>query len=636
MRKQLSVVLVLILALGCAAGWTLEAKAEEGMTTLRIHYHRPDEDYDIWNLWIWPQGSEGKVYAFDEEDDFGKIATVDIPGVHNRVGFIVRTNDWLKDVEADRFVEEFQDGTAEIWLVSGDPTIYTAPPSGFEVIPFAHEKVNVTVHYYRYDGEYDGWNLWMWAGNQGGRSVSFIKEDETGLTANTTFDDLTNVTSLGIIVRKSVPGNDWAAKDVEQDRFIPLFRSDRDGNIEVWLMQNDPVVYYREEDLDRSPRIVTALLDEPNVISVEVNLPFTVSGKELEGFYLSADGQELEIQSVDPVGRLTNGRTRKVTITTKENLDLNRTYTLKKTHYEPAIVGLGNVFSSKAFEEQFHYAGDDLGAVYTKEETKFRVWAPTASRVEIVTYEAGEGGVGTSYPMTSDVKGTWTAVLPGDHHGLYYTYRVTVGGQTNEAVDPYAWAVGVNGDRGMVIDLRRTNPPGFGELKKPEFVNFVDAVIYELHVRDLSSHPNAGIANKGKFLGIIEEGTRGPEGVKTGLGHLKELGITHLHLLPSFDYATVDETRLDEDQFNWGYDPKNYNVPEGSYSTDPYNGEVRIREFKEMVKGLNENGIRVVLDVVYNHTSKSSDSHLNLIVPGYYYRMNPDGSFCNGSGWGMS
>ncbi len=386
--------------------------------------------------------------------------------------------------------------------------------------------------------------------------------------------------------------------------------------------------------MEHSLKIVSALIDEPNKISVEVNLPFEVTGRNGEGFILLGDGVEVVIRAVTPVGQLVNGRAGNVSIISEENLDFNTTYVLQKQYYREATVGFGNIFSSKAFEEQFHYDGDDLGAAYSLGRTEFRVWAPTASALVLVTYPAGHGGKGTEHSMERDVKGTWIKTLAGDLYGVYYTYKVTVGGYTNETVDPYAQAVGVNGNRAMVIDLSRTNPEGWGELEKPEYGHFVDAIIYELHVRDLSIQENSGIENKGKFLGIIEEGTRGPGGVKTGLAHLKELGITHLHLLPSFDFATIDETRLHEPQFNWGYDPQNYSVPEGSYSTDPYNGEVRVREFKEMVKGLNKNGIRLVLDVVYNHTSHSADSHLHLLVPGYYYRMNPDGSFSNGSGCG--
>lgn len=617
------VFLVLVVPIGASA---------EGTTTLRIHYHRPDGEYGPWNLWIWPQGSEGKVYEFDEDDDFGKVATVEVPGTHQRVGFIVRTNEWKKDIEADRFVEEFSGGVAEIWLKSGDPAIYTAPPTGFAEIELP-EHVQLTVNYYRYDGEYDGWNLWLWAGGQDGRSVSFEQNTE-GRVARTTFESLQGQNSIGIIVRKSIVGDEWAAKDVEHDRFIPLFRSDQEGNIEVWLMQNDPIIYYRASDLDRSPRLVAALIDDPNTISVEANLPFDLTEGENLGFRLMADGAETEIARVQPVGKVVDERTRFVTLTTAEPLDLNATLVLEKEHYEGVAVSFGAIFSSKAFEEKYHYAGDDLGAVYSPMKTSFRVWAPTATKVELATYAEGRGGTATVYPMTADRNGTWIHELIGDHHGLFYTYRITVGGRVNEAMDPYAKAVGVNGDRGMVVDLSRTNPVGFLELQKPQLVNFVDAIIYELHVRDLSIHPDSGITHQGKFLGLIEGGTRGPAGVKTGLDHLVELGITHVHLLPTFDYATVDETRLDYPQFNWGYDPKNYNVPEGSYSTNPYDGEVRIREFKQMVQGLNAAGIRVIMDVVYNHTSRSGDSHLNLIVPGYYYRMTPEGGFSNGSGCG--
>ena len=228
--------------------------------------------------------------------------------------------------------------------------------------------------------------------------------------------------------------------------------------------------------------------------------------------------------------------------------------------------------------------------------------------------------------MTRDVKGTWVAEVSGDLNLTYYTYEVTVGNQTNEAVDPYARAVGVNGNRAMVVDLDLTDPENWAEDVAPEFSgNPTDAIIYELHMRDWSTHESSGLENVGKFLQFTEEG---------GTDHLTDLGITHLHLLPAFDHRSIDETNLDEAQFNWGYDPQNYNVPEGSYSTDPENGEVRINEFKQMVQSLHQNGVRVVMDVVYNHTGATADSDFNKIVPGYYYRQTTDGGFSNGSGCG--
>ncbi len=252
-------------------------------------------------------------------------------------------------------------------------------------------------------------------------------------------------------------------------------------------------------------------------------------------------------------------------------------------------------------------------------------------------YEGGDAEVTTdlieTLPMQADEKGTWVCEKEGDLNGVYYTYTIKNGDVVNEVVDLYARTAGVNGNRGMVIDLDTTDPEGFESDARPEFINATDAVIYELHVRDLSSDSSAHIENKGKFLGLTETGTVNGEGLPTGLDHMKDLGITHVQILPSYDYATVDESKLDSDQFNWGYDPKNYNIPEGSYSTDPYNGEVRVKEMKQMIQTLHENGIRVVMDVVYNHTYNTADSWFQKTVPDYYYRKVGD-SYSNASGCG--
>ncbi len=294
-----------------------------------------------------------------------------------------------------------------------------------------------------------------------------------------------------------------------------------------------------------------------------------------------------------------------------------------------------NLFSTQEFEMVHYYTGHDLGAVWKKESTHFRVWAPTASQVQVQLYRTGDlEDRYESVSMFRDEKGTWVAVIEGDLNGIYYTYAVTVDGETKEAVDPYARAVGVNGNRGMVIDLTSTNPSGFVEELIPPFWNATDAVIYELHIRDFSADLSSGMKYTGKYLAFTEEGTVNSYGDKTGVDYLVDLGITHVHLLPSFDYHTVDETKLNEEQFNWGYDPKNYNVPDGSYSTDPYHGAVRIREFKQMVQSLHKKGLRVVMDVVYNHTMESAESNFNRIVPGYYYRLTSEGAFSNASGCG--
>ena len=294
-------------------------------------------------------------------------------------------------------------------------------------------------------------------------------------------------------------------------------------------------------------------------------------------------------------------------------------------------------YSSTEFESKYTYTGTDLGAVWTREKTAFRVWAPTASAVRVNLYRTGDAQVNDlleSLSMNADVNGTWFIEKSGDLNGIYYTYSVTVAGNTTEACDPYARTTGVNGNRAMVIDLVSTNPAGWDTDTDPNAGKpFTDAVIYELHIRDLSIDESSGhsMKNKGKYLGVIEPGTATKSGIPTGLDHMKNLGITHLHILPMYDFGTVDEYHLDRPQFNWGYDPVNYNVPEGSYSSDPFNGAVRVAELKQMVKGLHDNGISVVMDVVYNHVYEAKDFCFNRIVPYYFSRTDSKGKLSDGS-----
>ena len=311
---------------------------------------------------------------------------------------------------------------------------------------------------------------------------------------------------------------------------------------------------------------------------------------------------------------------------------------LSATALDEPPVPLTTYYSSAEFEAQFTYTGNDLGATWSEGSTTFRVWAPTAESVKVNLYESGTAGTDDridQVEMIQDVNGTWVATVEGNLNGTYYTYLVEVDGKVNEACDPYARTTGVNGLRAMVIDLASTNPEGWENDADPHAGNSItDAVIYELHVRDLSVDESSGITNKGKFLGLIETGTTNSNGIPTGLDHIKSLGITHIHLLPSYDYASVDESKPDSNQFNWGYDPLNYNVPEGSYSTDPFNGEVRVKEFKQMVKCLHDNGISVIMDVVYNHVYNADTFCFNQIVPQFFNRVSANGAVSQGSGCG--
>ena len=296
------------------------------------------------------------------------------------------------------------------------------------------------------------------------------------------------------------------------------------------------------------------------------------------------------------------------------------------------------IYSTNEFESKYTYSGNDLGACWTKEKTTFRVWAPTATSVKINLYTSGTVDADDmihQLEMTADVNGTWVVEKNGDLNGVYYTYLVCVDGITREACDPYARTTGANGRRAMVIDLKSTDPEGWDTDCDPNAkLSFTDSVIYELHVRDLSIDPSSGIKNAGKFLGVIEPGTKTHNGTPTGLDHMKSLGITHLHLLPVYDYGSVDEAHLDKAQFNWGYDPVNFNTPEGSYATDPFNGAVRVAEMKKMVKGLHDNGISVIMDVVYNHVFDAGSFCFNRIVPQYFSRTDGQCHYSNGSGCG--
>jgi len=284
------------------------------------------------------------------------------------------------------------------------------------------------------------------------------------------------------------------------------------------------------------------------------------------------------------------------------------------------------------------YTGKDLGLTYTPTAATFKIWAPTATAAKLNIYKSDLGGTAVrSITMNKGVNGVWQITVPENLKNNYYTFQVNIGNTwSEEVVDPYAKACGTNGLRAQVIDLKETNPVGWDKDKSPNFSvanKQTDALIYELHVRDASIHASSGIKNKGKFLGLAELGTKNKTGQLTGLSHIKELGVTHIHLLPFYDYNSVDETKSAV-QYNWGYDPVNYNIPEGSYSTNPSDGKVRIRELKELIKTMHSNGLRIIMDVVYNHTALTKNSNFNILVPDYYYRKRADGSFSDASSCG--
>lgn len=304
----------------------------------------------------------------------------------------------------------------------------------------------------------------------------------------------------------------------------------------------------------------------------------------------------------------------------------------KKTDYQAYAASL----------DKTTYSGSDLGATYSKKQTVFKVWSPKASSVKVNIYEHGsddEGDAGSleSKALTLDKKtGVWSCKMSGDLKGKYYTYTIKHGKTEKETYDIYAKACGINGKRSMIVDLSQTDPEGWENDRHILVENQTDATVWEVSVADFSSSESSGVTedHRGKFLAFTEEGTTVDSvqgGTSTCIDYLKKLGVKYVQIMPFYDFGSVDESKDINKQYNWGYDPVNYNCPEGSYSTDPYNGEVRINECKQMIQALHSAGIGVIMDVVYNHTY-STDSAFQDTVPNYYYRMNSDGTFSNGSG----
>ena len=272
--------------------------------------------------------------------------------------------------------------------------------------------------------------------------------------------------------------------------------------------------------------------------------------------------------------------------------------------------------------------------VYNGNSTDFTVWSPAAEAAQLRLYKAAGDAAYMTVNMKKSKDGLWKATVKEDVKGSLYTFQVCIDGKwLEETAGIAAKAVGVNGQHGAVIDWADTDPEGWENDKSPK-IDPSDIIVYELQHRDFSVHSTSGIQNKGKYLALTEQGTKNPDGLATGIDHLKELGVTYIQLLPSTDFATIDETRLEDNQYNWGYEPLNYNAVEGSFSTDPYNPVTRIKEFKQMVQSLHAAGFRVILDVVYNHTTHAPNTGFERTMPGYFYRMREDGTYFDGSGCG--
>ena len=493
-------------------------------------------------------------------------------------------------------------------------------------------KITISIHYTRSDGNYEGWNVYAWGAEGLEKQYDLTVGDGEATTA-IVFTNARAVQGVSFKLRKSVGTNLWEAEEAQID--VPLGNV-VSGTIYVYT-GNGSTRQVLGDDVVYANKISDVQLDyENNAILIET---YQAVADQDTAFALVKGETIIE-------GTTVAGDSGSYTMTLPEDLtlDLVTLYQYKIIFSEqknenyknaPHDIGIDNVYATDKFAAEFACEDAQLGVAYSSSGSVFRLWAPTAEEVTLRLYATGsdreEGAEDLgSHAMTRGEKGVWSVTLDGDYQNVYYTYQVTVDGEKVEAVDPYARAVGVNGGRGMVINLDSTDPAdGWTELgSKP--ASYTDAVIYELHIRDFSYWQSSGIseANRGKYLAFTETGStvNGNGSIPTGVDYLKDLVVTHVHLLPFYDYGSVDETG--NGSFNWGYDPVNYNVPEGSYSSNPYDGSVRVREAKEKVDSLHENGIGVIMDVVYNHVYDAESFSFNQIVPGYFSRVDSNRSGC--------
>lgn len=504
------------------------------------------------------------------------------------------------------------------------------PPKEEEyTLPLQDGYKQLTIYYNRPAG-YENCDIWLWYGEVAGRGYEF-HTCEYG--AKVVVNVPESITSVGFIIRTDCSdpgGTEWgsANKDgSETDRSVSL----RERETVIYTKTGDPKSYISDDGgktLKEMMFIEFANLIDLTHIKVTLSTRMKATASDVK--LTDASGKEI------PVANVKSNNSVIVELELASPLALTSEYTVEVNGYEePAKVIPLTYFSSKAFENEYAYDGE-LGVKLESDKTTFRLWAPTAAAVKLNIFAAGNGGSAEkSVNLEKGEKGVWTHVENANLNGKYYTYTVTTSAGTQDAVDPYAVSAGLNGDRGMILDLASTNPANWTDTPfVPEGVeNYTDAQIWEVHVRDFSNKIESS-EYKGKFLAFTETGLKNESGMPVGVDYLTNLGITHVHLLPSFDYASVDESKTGANaQFNWGYDPKNYNVPEGSYSTDPTDGAKRVNEFKQMVQALHNRGIGVIMDVVYNHTYDLG-SNFNKIVPYYYYRYTSSGAPSNGSGCG--
>ena len=508
-----------------------------------------------------------------------------------------------------------------------------------DVIPNYGED-SIQIHYKRADNKYAPWSLWLWHDAADGARYEFNYKDSVGVVASYTLSELSldpTVSDLGFIVAKN-PGSTWDAKDTDGDRFIDFdtLTKDDNGVYHVYVFSSDSNVYTSPDKIIADNISELYFKDEKTVIGSASN-PITK-------YEIYEDGVKIGEGTVAGIKKFS------YTFADDHPFSFEKNYSAKVTFKGTGAtleggIALQKLLASQSFNNTYYYDGE-LGALLENGKTTFKVWSPISSKMTLKIYnngtptsvstELGSDEVYKEVEMVKGDKGVYSAEINEDLSGKYYTYTAYnyQYPKGKETIDPYAKSAGVNGIRGQIVDFSKTNPEGWEDITVHPY-DRKQLTVWETHVADVTSSATwtGTEANRKKFLGLVEGGTTYSKDnvtVKTGFDHIKELGVNAVQLIPIFDQAN-DEVHP---SFNWGYNPLNYNVLEGSYSSNPYDGYTRIREFKEVVKKFNEAGINIIMDVVYNHTNGAVGSSFDVLVPGYYYRYTGAGALYNGSGCG--
>jgi pullulanase len=636
----------------------------EGSTRLTVNYRRVKGDYDGWNLWVWvakPNAQDGKAYAFTEKTPFGAKAVIEIPGKHTQFGFIVRKGDWeAKDVDADRFVTVPNSGAAEVFVFQGRKDTeatraaadaylaQAAPPRGLPAFLDSADTIRAALDAPTAPSSLEG----KASVTIGGKAIKVASVGAGAPPASGSNDsvDPKKVVLPGTI-QSALGDADWNPNgDVTRMtevapgvfEFVAAFPK---GSFEYKIARGGSWAENWGAGFEKEGQnIALAVARDAQIVKFVVNFNTSTVKDSVNNPNDVKAPDSVPPRAASATPKPSNEKVSVVALKLERPLtpdDITKFIELRIGDDLPRTVYARDALNDRPY----WYTADDLGSRWTKAATTFKVWTPIAGSVELFLFDNAVDGPTSILDMKRTQNGVWSLSVPGDLHGRYYQYRIKSYNETRVAADINCFAASPDSKRSMVVDLTRTNPQDWGKAKAPSHTHSTDAVLYEMHVRDFTVDPSSGVKPelRGKYLGLTQRGTHVPNAAtsgtpgttgatqKTGLDYLVDLGVTDIHLLPFQNFNPANSG-----VYNWGYETTLFNVPEEQYSTTPGNPTNTIKDVKTMIHALHSAKLRVVMDVVYNHTLPASgeDSAFDSTVPYYYFRTNDRGDLLNESGVG--